>query len=430
MLRGGETADDPSQSLLCAKSIMNTTSSAMSQSAGILSRDASMPKLTRQGESTKQFMITTELEWSKHTELTTPKQRTNFDSKVANMVHSKSRTMSPMERGMGRPYTSPKKTYVQVNVISETPLDQTSRFYDEVDLQVHKKFAEAKHITEKSTTHINNLFKSMEMVTEIQKVKVSIDKTFLRPTSAYSPGESFSRAAKNLQRDIDFIKSHGNRSLHLPPWNDQFIHGNTITPRLLAPVAPIHQVHSDFVKNMSKYKVLAPPGSSLLDDYPCRSPEQSKALLQSTLTVDSSYNSSVLLAKSASTSSFQHEPDAMARTMPQSHDVPSDQYDTASSDDNGARRAHEVWHNLVNNLHTFGNDIIYNDLFEFSILREPPAIVSKYLGYMAVLMGLKPDWSTVRSTLLKENKIFLNFVVEVSSLVFTCIFGRFLTYLP
>ncbi|RYH28876.1 hypothetical protein EON65_10565 [archaeon] len=392
---------------------MNTTSSAVSQSLDTLPRDASVPKLTRQGESSKKFLITTELEWSKHTELITPKQRTNFDSKVAKMVHSKSRTMSPMERGTGRPYTSPKKTHVQVNVISDTPIDRTSRFYDEVDLIVHKKFAEAKHITEKSTTHISNLFKSMEMVAEVHKYKVTIDQTTIRPTSAYSPGESFSRAAKNLQKDIDFIKSHGNRSLHLPPWNDQFIHGKALTPRVLAPVAPIHQAHSDFVKSMGKYKVLASPGSSLLDDYPCRSPDQSKALVQSTLTLDSSFNNTVVLANSMSTSSLQHEPDAMAQTIPPNQDVTSDQYDTVSSDDNGNQRAHEIWHNLVNNLHNFGNDIIYNDLFEFSILREPPAIVSKYLGYMAVLMGLKPDWSTVRSTLLKENKIFLNFVVEV-----------------
>jgi xanthosine utilization system XapX-like protein len=62
-----------------------------------------------------------------------------------------------------------------------------------------------------------------------------------------------------------------------------------------------------------------------------------------------------------------------------------------------------------------GNKIIYTDLFEISILRQPHASVIAIVGFVGILMGLKPTWKTVKGILLKEFSIFLNFVREVRS---------------
>jgi hypothetical protein len=72
------------------------------------------------------------------------------------------------------------------------------------------------------------------------------------------------------------------------------------------------------------------------------------------------------------------------------------------------------WLERVAQLHAIGTKIENNQIFEVSILREPPEIIVGITGYIAVLLGLKPNWKTIRGTLLKESTIFANFVRDVS----------------
>ncbi len=74
------------------------------------------------------------------------------------------------------------------------------------------------------------------------------------------------------------------------------------------------------------------------------------------------------------------------------------------------------WHEKVAQLHAVGQKIEQNNIYEVSIMREPPEIIVGITGYVAVLLGLKPNWKTIRGTLLKESTIFSNFVRDVRNI--------------
>jgi hypothetical protein len=73
----------------------------------------------------------------------------------------------------------------------------------------------------------------------------------------------------------------------------------------------------------------------------------------------------------------------------------------------------ELWLSLISRLHTAGKQVDSQQLFNVYVLREPPKAVVDMLGYIALLLGLKPTWKTIRGTLLKESDILCNFLQEV-----------------
>lgn len=76
--------------------------------------------------------------------------------------------------------------------------------------------------------------------------------------------------------------------------------------------------------------------------------------------------------------------------------------------------AQSTWERLILQLRVCGNEIGYEDIYELTMMREPNASIVLVLSYIATLLGLKNDWATIKGTLLKESRIFQNFIRQVS----------------
>lgn len=375
--------------ILLKMSVMDSTVPSL------LSEDSGRPLRS----TAKRFLIDHELEISKKQgrPTTSPKRRTNYDEKNSDNGFSRDRPMSRHERD--RPYTSPKKTEIKVNVITQKPINQTTRHFDDADIEFHQQYQKVKRLAQGNSNHIKHVLSSIESAYMLSISPPKITKEYIRPVSAFDSGVTFERAARGLKHDIEWLRTHNNKPLQHPQWNEQFVFAKTLTPPVLAPIAPIHQIHDNFVKSMSKYSSLGDPARD--EARPVDDPWRDINLIS---------NSSVTFGASQESG---HQ-DTMSQTVKDSV-LQAEMYDSISSEDNLSKsmKANEVWTKLLSRLHTLGMEIQYSDLFNLSILREPPQIVSSILGYTAILMGLKPDWSTVRSTLLKEAKIFQNFLREV-----------------
>lgn len=79
-------------------------------------------------------------------------------------------------------------------------------------------------------------------------------------------------------------------------------------------------------------------------------------------------------------------------------------------------RTEMIWDNLLQDLQSLGQEVVYTDLLQLSIIRHPHDAILHLVGFMGILMGLKPSWSTMKGTLLKEYNIFMNFVRNVDPL--------------
>jgi hypothetical protein len=108
---------------------------------------------------------------------------------------------------------------------------------------------------------------------------------------------------------------------------------------------------------------------------------------------------------------------AMAKNSapaPKVNPYPQEVVTISNVDGNLVMQVEKRWQELVQKLHSLGSLIEYHDLFEISIFREPPDVVYSMICYVAILMGLRPSWHTIRGTLLKEFDIFQNFAKEVN----------------
>eukprot|EP00981_Chlorochromonas_danica_P012455 scaffold4964_cov248-Ochromonas_danica.AAC.1 len=374
--------------------------------------------------SERRFIIDREVEMLRKAELdgrrtSSPKRRINYDEMLSKSegLFNKDKPMAGLTT-RGRPTTSPKKREeIKVNVILQKPINQTARQYDDNDIAFHQGYQKVKQLANSNSAHINHVLKSIESayIQNLDRPKTA--KALVRPVSAYESGVTFGRAARSLKRDIEFIRSHKNRPLNHPQWDEQFVYAKSLTPPILAPVAPIHRIHDNFVRSMSKYSSLTESGKEMsTTDDSNRSPLTSpKAIASMMSTFENPINSNPGATLASTLNSGTQ--DVMSETIRETTASPTlEQYDSLSSEDNLSRamKANELWTKLVSRLHSLGNEIQYSDIFELSILREPPPIVAIIFGYAAILMGLKPEWNTVRSTLLKESRIFLNFLREIN----------------
>ena len=55
----------------------------------------------------------------------------------------------------------------------------------------------------------------------------------------------------------------------------------------------------------------------------------------------------------------------------------------------------------------------HKDLLEISALKSPPQIIADVMGYIGILLGLKPTWEAVHRSLLKELIPLQRFLKEV-----------------
>lgn len=378
--------------------------------------------------ASKKYLIGHEMEISKkeamqHRPKSSPKRRMNYDVLIKDSQFARDRPMSRSSRD--RPYSSPQKTDVRINAIVGKPLNETARQYDDQDILFHKKYQKIKRLAEQSSSHIQHVLNSIELAYLNNQERPKTAKDSIRPVSAYDPGMSFERAARSLKNDIEFLKTHKNKPLSHPEWNEQFVYGKALSPRVQAPVAPIHKIHDNFVKSMSKFSshsVDPLKDASIEGDLPWKSPFPATPSVTKPTTANSSQDAilpageeeAVHVIDRNGDAEMIQEQDALAETIREAF-AQTEYYDSISSEDNTSRfaKANEVWSKMVSRLHSLGKEIQYSDLYGLSILREPPAIVAAILGYCAILMGLKPDWSTIRSTLLKEARIFHNFLKEV-----------------
>lgn len=188
-----------------------------------------------------------------------------------------------------------------------------------------------------------------------------------------------------------------------PTWNDRFVYGNALTPDIRPGTAAVHRKHTQFVQSMSKFKSSSKnPTIAMSASAPYLAFHDTKGSRPTSPDQKKSPPSTPLKSAITSTSS-----------SPLPFDSPDEPEDVEDVDAGVLFEVEDKWNNLVNKLHKIGEQIHYHDVFEVSIMREPPETVNMVLGYIALLMGLKPKWKTIRSTILKEFNIFQNFVREV-----------------
>jgi hypothetical protein len=75
--------------------------------------------------------------------------------------------------------------------------------------------------------------------------------------------------------------------------------------------------------------------------------------------------------------------------------------------------ASHVWDVLLLELRQSGVKIKYRDLIELAALREPAENVTLVVGYISVLLGLKPTWQAARASLFKELSAMQTYLKEV-----------------
>lgn len=237
--------------------------------------------------------------------------------------------------------------------------------------------------------------------------------------------DSFFRANRSLIKDIERLRQNINQPVkHEKSWDSRFVYEGSLSHKERAQSASIHRKHDKFVKTMSRFKHTTQPDG-----------RRSPSLMQSASAP------LIAIAMSKAESPNGTRPSSPNRlSTPQKDGIlfwddskprrPSSPQLTATSRSHALSpsaaefseeevkemlEAEEVWDRVCEELQSLGNKIIYTDLFEISILRQPHASVIAIVGFVGILMGLKPTWKTVKGILLKEFSIFLNFVREVRS---------------
>lgn len=80
------------------------------------------------------------------------------------------------------------------------------------------------------------------------------------------------------------------------------------------------------------------------------------------------------------------------------------------------------WTGFLFELHTMADSIPQQSLLELSWLRHPPGSIAAISGYLAILLGLDPDWVACKRSLFREIHGLCNFLCEVSVNDHSCSF--------
>lgn len=361
------------------------------------------------------------------------------------------------------------------NLLSPILRSPSEDLPENMDWQTTRKYKEWKDFTQKNSAHLHEMIdrldspKNSDLNTKERSVSPNkkSHNTAERPTSPYLKSakqssnrphtahvagatDSFARAINGMYRDIEKMKKKEFAALSQPRWDDRFVFGKTLTPVIRPETSSVHLKHKKFVEKMSKYrKTMSTSASSsqrnsrryMSASAPNFPPNRSRTASPENLNyprvedevVRSRGSSPVkdtlsienVLFSEKNEESFSPEP-SPAHPAREGHEENS--YDrealsggvSAVMDDTIDPRLfatmEKIWKNLVECLHAAGREINYQDILEVGLLREPPEVLPSVIGYIAILMGLKPFWKTIKSTILKEFLIFQNFTREVDPL--------------
>lgn len=82
----------------------------------------------------------------------------------------------------------------------------------------------------------------------------------------------------------------------------------------------------------------------------------------------------------------------------------------------------DEWTDMLAELSKIASAVASSDLMEIASWQKPPSAAVDILGFLAALLGVNPDWSTMKKVLLRNIPALLNFIQRVSlvySLQFT-----------
>lgn len=254
-----------------------------------------------------------------------------------------------------------------------------------------------------------------------------------RPLVTIQAQDSFYRANRSVIKDIERLRQNINQPVHhTQTWDSRFVYEGSLSQPVRVQSASIHRKHDKFVSAMKKFKHSQTLTSSSLPSsqgmlHSISAPLISIAISRSSSPVASRPVSPEKLNVTDLVSNVHHEeaneilfwdehqpvasPNHPSNVLQAS---PSSTTKEFSEDEvREMLEAECVWDSLCDRLKKLGANILYTDLFEISILRQPHASIIALVGFVGILMGLKPTWKTVKGILLKEFSIFLNFVREV-----------------
>lgn len=75
--------------------------------------------------------------------------------------------------------------------------------------------------------------------------------------------------------------------------------------------------------------------------------------------------------------------------------------------------AERLWATIFSELRDAGTDIQYAELVELASVSHPHILVESVVGYLCILLGIKPDWETAKRSLFKQIYPLLKFIREV-----------------
>lgn len=249
-----------------------------------------------------------------------------------------------------------------------------------------------------------------------------------RPLISVQAQDSFYRANRSLIKDIERLRQNINQPLqHERSWDSRFVYDGALSKKIRVQSASIHRKHDKFVKTMSQFRhpsmqnadgsnrsmiqSSSAPVISIAISRP-GSPSASRPSSPDRLGTPQKDKTDNILFWDDSGQCRPSSPQLTATTNPHNN-LSSPAKEFTEEEVREMLEAESVWDSICSELQTLGNNIIYTDLFEISILRQPHATVIALVGFVGILMGLKPIWKTVKGILLKEFSIFLNFVREV-----------------
>jgi hypothetical protein len=323
-----------------------------------------------------------------------------------------------------------------------------------------------------------------EVIAKHQATTISSSDSFARAINGYQRDiENFKKITIQHNEEAEAAEEHGERKesdkppsspfLQPRPWDNRFIFQASLTPVERPSTATIHLKHQQFLEKMEKYKKPRSVGGGRASGSGGR--DVNSSFESETLNggLNGHVIGSSILSASAPAFLFYHENSSHAHSREPHEeengggtldDRPSasnskkrrTNKDNSTSVDDPSATLHEVneppsaiqllrvespvsidkkidprlliviesfWNSLVATLHRVGGEVLYQNVYEIAILREPPETIQGIIGYIALLMGLKPIWKTMKAILLKEFTIFQNFIREVS--FFSSYFLRF-----
>lgn len=281
---------------------------------------------------------------------------------------------------------------------------------EHLDWQTSRQIKTWKEAAQQSSAHLQDVIGKLNGERPSSPSKTSENKSgrpkspyvkHSRPQTANAGTESFARAVNGMTKDIEKMKKMDYQPVHHPTWDDRFVFGKSLSPLNRPATAAVHLRHKKFVQKMAKYKKPRKQMNVLSKSAPTlRLRASSPSKMENPSSGDELRDTTPVKSRDHSRASSPEHFDSPA---------PEDPVDPRV-----LQAVEDVWQQLVAALHKSGQSIHYQEMFEVAILRDPPDILIAVVGYIALLMGLKPAWKTIKTTLLREFNIFQNFVREVS----------------